>query len=47
MIACTYVDKLDEYNSKFPSVTGMHLDREEVEGSASAENGGMIVDLDN
>jgi hypothetical protein len=42
-----YGGKLDEYNSKFPSVTGMHLDREDVEGSASAENGGMIVDLDN
>lgn len=40
--------KLDEYNYKFPSVTGMRLDGD-AEGStesASAEDGGMIVDLD-
>jgi uncharacterized protein DUF6589 len=41
-----YGGKVDEYNSKFPSVTGMCLDHEDVEGSASVEGGGMIVNLD-
>ena len=41
-----YGGKLDEYNSKFPSVTGMVLDSGDAEGSASAEDGGMMVDLD-
>ena len=38
--------KLDEYNSKFPSVMDMCLDNGDEEGSASVEDGGMVVDLD-
>ncbi len=38
--------KLDEYNFKFPSVTGMCLDHEDEEGSASVEDGEMTIDLD-
>jgi hypothetical protein len=38
--------KLDEYNSKFLSVTGMCLDHEDEDGSALVEDGEMIVDFE-